>query len=110
MLRRWSRQGDPGTVPRSDMRDQAIRNLARSRWRVAIALSLCVFALYFGFLFLAAFAKDLMGTELVPGLSVGIVLGALVILGSWVTTWAYAHWANTRFDGRRAELAREPKP
>jgi uncharacterized membrane protein (DUF485 family) len=90
--------------------NKAIRELARKRWRVAIALSVCVFVLYFGFLGLAAFAKDTMATQLAPGLSVGIVLGALVIFGSWCTTFVYAHWANTRFDPTRAALFEENRP
>ncbi len=90
--------------------NKAIRELARVRWRVAIVLSACVFVFYFGFLGLAAFAKDAMATQLVPGLSVGIVLGALVIFGSWCTTFVYAHWANTHFDRTRAALLQEPRP
>lgn len=86
----------------------ALRELGRQRWRVAIVLSTCVFVLYFGFLGLAAFAKDAMATQLVPGLSVGIVLGALVIFGSWGTTFVYAHWANGHFDRTRASLDRRP--
>jgi uncharacterized membrane protein (DUF485 family) len=87
--------------------DGAIRELALRRWRVAAVLSTCVFVLYFGFLGLAAFAKDIMATQLVPGLSVGIVLGAVVIFGSWCTTFVYAHWANGHFDRTRAELGRK---
>ena len=85
----------------------AIRELARRRWYVATGLSACVFVLYFGFLGLAAFAKDTMATQLVPGLSVGIVLGALVIFGSWCTTFVYARWANAHFDGARRTLDAE---
>jgi uncharacterized membrane protein (DUF485 family) len=86
----------------------ALRELGRQRWRVAIVLSACVFVLYFGFLGLAAFAKDAMATQLVPGLSVGIVLGALVIFGSWGTTFVYAHWANGHFDRTRKSLDQRP--
>jgi uncharacterized membrane protein (DUF485 family) len=85
----------------------AIRELARKRWRVATALSACVFVLYFGFLGMAAFAKETMAVQLAPGLSVGIVLGAVVIFGSWCTTFVYARWANTRFDRTRAALMQE---
>jgi uncharacterized membrane protein (DUF485 family) len=86
----------------------ALRELGRQRWRVATALSACVFVLYFGFLGLAAFAKETMATQLVPGLSIGIVLGAVVIFGSWGTTFVYAHWANGHFDRTRASLDGRP--
>ncbi len=80
-----------------------LSTLARRRWRIALALSLLVVALYFGFILLIAFDKPLMGRPLVPGLSLGIVLGALVIVCSWTFTWVYVRWANTHYD---AELRR----
>jgi len=81
-----------------------IRALAKSRWRVAIALSTVVFILYFGFIFAVAFAKEAMAAEIVPGLSLGILLGALVIIGAFLTTWIYVAWANTHFDRKLGEL------
>ncbi|HAH10082.1 MAG TPA: DUF485 domain-containing protein [Alphaproteobacteria bacterium] len=77
-----------------------LKSLARTRWRIAIALSLAVFVLYFGFIGLVAFAKETMAIQIVPGLSLGILLGALVIVGAWITTWIYVSWANSHFDGR----------
>jgi uncharacterized membrane protein (DUF485 family) len=35
-----------------------------------------------------------------PGLTVGILLGALVIVVSWMLTWVYVRWANTVYDPR----------
>ena len=81
-----------------------IRTLARARWRMALALGAVVFALYFGFIFAVAFAKEAMATQIVPGLSLGILAGALVIVGAWLTTWIYVAWANSRFDARLAAL------
>jgi len=87
-----------GGVRIDDGPDPALRDLARRRGGVAVALSLAVVFVYFGFLFLVAFAKPLMGTLLAPGLSVGIVLGALVIVAAWLLTLVYVRWANTHFD------------
>jgi uncharacterized membrane protein (DUF485 family) len=75
-----------------------IRALARTRWRVAIGLSAVVFALYFGFIFAVAFAKEAIATQVFPGVSLGILAGALVIVGAWFTTWIYVAWANRHFD------------
>jgi len=85
-----------------------IRALAQARWRIAIVLSAVVFALYFGFIFAVAFAKEAMATEIVPGLSVGILAGALVIVGAWITTWIYVTWANARYDTRLSSLSKKP--
>lgn len=90
---------------------EEIRSLARARWRVAIALNLAVFLLYFGFILAVAFAREAMATEIVIGLTWGILLGALVIIGAWLTTWVYVAWANRHFDARRSELAsRQERP
>ncbi len=75
-----------------------VRALALARWRLAIALSAIVAALYFGFIFAVAFAKDTMAHEIAPGLSLGILAGAAVIIGAWLTTWFYVSWANRYFD------------
>ncbi|HJU66099.1 MAG TPA: DUF485 domain-containing protein [Gemmatimonadaceae bacterium] len=80
------------------MTDEAIRDLAATRWRIAIALTVAMVFNYFGFIALIAFRKPLMGSLVTRGLSLGILLGALVIVVSWLLTWLYVHWANTRYD------------
>ena len=80
--------------------------LAAERWRIAVVLTIAVVIDYFGFIALIAYRKELMGTLIVPGLSVGILLGALVIVSSWLLTWIYVRWANTHYDARLAELKR----
>ncbi len=79
-----------------------LRALVRARRQVALALSVVVFALYFGFILAVAFAKEAMAREIVPGLSLGILAGALVIVGAWMTTWIYVSWANAHFDTKLA--------
>ncbi len=81
-----------------------LSTLARRRWRIALALSLLVVALYFGFILLIAFDKPLMARTLGPGLSVGILCGALLIVAAWLTTFVYVRWANRHFDRRVQEL------
>lgn len=82
------------------METHDLRKLARARWRLAIGLSVTVFAVYFGFIGLVAFAKQTMAVQIIPGVSVGILLGALVIVAAWITTWIYVSWANTHFDSK----------
>ena len=81
--------------------------LHQRRWRVAIALTAIVAAVYFGFILLVAYHKPLMGSLVAPGLSVGILLGALVIVAAWGTTWYYVRWANKHFDSEIARLRGE---
>ncbi|AKJ06796.1 uncharacterized membrane protein (DUF485 family) [Archangium gephyra] len=72
--------------------------LAATRWRVAAVLTAAMLISYFGFILLVAFDKPLMGKQLAPGLSLGILLGALVIASAWVFTGIYVVWANNRYD------------
>ncbi len=77
--------------------------LHRARWRIALALTGGVIVVYFGFILLIAYRRALLAARLTPGLSVGILLGALVIVASWLLTWFYVRWANAKYD---AELER----
>lgn len=78
--------------------------LASRRWRVALALTTVMMVTYFGFLFLVAYAKPIAGALVAPGLSWGILLGALVIVVAWVVTGTYVAWANSRYDVKLEEL------
>jgi uncharacterized membrane protein (DUF485 family) len=88
-------------------RPPTLEGLSAARWRIAIALTAAMMVLYFGFILLVAFNKPLLGRELAPGLSVGILLGALVIVASWVLIYIYVRWANAHYDAGVAHLRRE---
>jgi uncharacterized membrane protein (DUF485 family) len=90
--------------------DPALLDLARRRWRIAIALTAAMIALYFGFILLVAYNKPLLGRLIVPGLSVGVLMGALVIVLSWVLTWVYVRWANRHYDAALHALKSRPRP
>ena len=64
-----------------------VRELDAARWRVALGL-----------------------TAVVPGLTLGILLGALVIVISWLLTWVYVRWAATHYDPRVEALSRGEEP
>jgi uncharacterized membrane protein (DUF485 family) len=83
--------------------DAALRRLSRARWSRALALTGLMLIVYFGFVLLTAYDKPLMTRPLVPGLSVGILLGALVIVSAFVLTGVYVWWTNAHYDpGLRA--------
>ncbi|MDQ3998223.1 MAG: DUF485 domain-containing protein [Gemmatimonadota bacterium] len=75
-----------------------LRQLHRTRWRIALALTAAVVVVYFGFILLIAYRRDVLAKLILPGLSVGILLGALVIVASWLLTWFYVRWANSTYD------------
>ena len=77
---------------------EPIRLLAAARWRIAIALTVAMMVIYFGFILLVAYNKPLLTRLLAPGLSVGMLLGALVIVSAWVLMFVYVTWANRHHD------------
>lgn len=64
-------------------------------------------AVYFGFLALVAWSPTLLGRTLTPGLSIGVLLGAIVIVCAWLLTWVYVRWANAVYDPMVAEQRAE---
>lgn len=87
-----------------DERAKALTALAAERWRVSLLLTLTMIFIYFGFILLIAFDKPLMGSLVLPGLSSGILLGALVIVSAWVLIFIYVRWANNSYDDKIARL------
>lgn len=80
------------------MTDARLHALAAARWKVQVILTGAMIAMYFGFVLLIAYNKPLLARLLLPGLSLGMLLGALVIVCSWALTWVYVRWANTHYD------------
>ena len=83
---------------------QALEALAQAQWRLALGLTAAMMVIYLGFMLLVAWAKPLLGTMLAPGLSLAILLGALVIVSAWVLIWIYVRWANSHYDAVVASL------
>lgn len=77
---------------------EATRALAARRWRIAATLTALMVCVYFGFIALVAYDATLLATLLHEGLSLGILLGALVIVAAWILTYVYVSWANRVYD------------
>jgi uncharacterized membrane protein (DUF485 family) len=88
----------------SDTTPQTLEAVSAARWRIALALTIAMMVVYFGFILLVAFDKPLLGRLIAPGLSLGILLGVLVIVAAWVLTWVYVRWANTHYDAQLGRL------
>ena len=89
---------------------KTLRDLDAARWRVALTLTVAMVLLYFGFILLVAYGRRLLAIQVVPGLTLGILLGALVIVASWILTWVYVRWAAAHYDPGIAALDREGRP
>jgi uncharacterized membrane protein (DUF485 family) len=89
---------------------ETLRRLDAARWRVALSLTVGVVLLYFGFVALVAYGRHILAIQVVPELSLGILLGAIVIVGSWLLTWLYVWWANAHYDPGIAALGKGDHP
>ena len=88
------------------MKKDDLERIARARDRIAIALTAATMVVYFGFILLVAWGKDLLATRIGSGLSVGIALGAAVIVLAWALTGVYVRWANKHYDRALREISR----
>ena len=86
------------------------RGAASRRWRTVAALSVPLMALYLAFMLLIAFDRSASGILLVPGVTLPMLLAALLIAGTWLTTWAYVRWAGRHFDQRGREPHQQGPP
>lgn len=97
-------------MPQAEDQHKELHALAAAQRRVAATLTAAMIALYFGFILLIAFNRELLARLVVPGLSLGILLGALVIVCSWLLTWVYVRWANAHYDTGRDRIRDGGRP
>jgi uncharacterized membrane protein (DUF485 family) len=83
------------------------KHLVASRWRVSLVLTGLLFVLYYGYIMLIAANRALLSRRIGEVTTLGIPLGAAVIVGAWLLTAAYVVWANRYFDGEAARLRRQ---
>ncbi len=79
------------------MDDEELARQARRRLRIGVVLTAIMIVTYFGFIAVVAFAKPTAGTLLLDNrVSVGILLGAAVIVLAPVLTWIYVRLVEKR--------------
>ena len=80
--------------------------LVRRRWKVSLSLTAIMLLIYYGFVLILAFDKELLSGRLAGGtMTLWIPVGLAVILAAWVLTGIYVYWANSTYD----RLVREIK-
>jgi uncharacterized membrane protein (DUF485 family) len=80
--------------------------LERKRSRFSWGLSAAILVIYYGFIFVVAFAPGVLGHPLSPGsaTTVGMPIGVGVILAAVALTGAYVWRANGEFDRLTREI------
>jgi uncharacterized membrane protein (DUF485 family) len=80
------------------------RRLVVRRWRISLGLTGCLFALYYGYILLIAMNKEFLSRTIGGSTTIGIPIGAAVIVGAWVLTAIYVVWANRHYDAEVTRL------
>ncbi len=85
--------------------------LVQQRNSLARTLTVVMLALYFGFILLVAFAPGFLGTPISAGsvTTIGIPVGVLVILSTFILTGIYVARANSTFDRLNHDIIEDTK-
>ena len=94
----------PAADSRALLASPEFRRLVSSRWRISLTLTTLLFLLYYGYILLIAIDRGFVSQRIGTTTTLGIPLGAAVIVGAWILTAAYVTWANRRYDAEVARL------
>lgn len=86
------------TEMQSILESKQFKKLVTDRWKVSIMLTIIMLSVYFGFILLIAFKKELLAYKIGEHLTIGLPIGLGVIILAWVLTGLYVRWANTKYD------------
>lgn len=70
-------------------------------------MSVLFFVWFIGFVLVATYMPDLMATKVVGTVNLGIVLGLLQFLTTFVITWVYIKFANKNIEPRATAIRQE---
>ena len=80
--------------------------LRRTFRRFVFPMSALFLGWYLLYVLLSIYATDFMSTKVIGNIHLGLVIGLLQFVSTFVITTVYARWADRRFDPAAAELAR----
>ncbi|CAL8979595.1 Inner membrane protein YjcH [Rhodoplanes serenus] len=105
-------QGDAVGTPSYDTikNDPQFQELVAKRSRFAWTLTVAMLLIYFGFVFVIAFAPSVLAIRLGSGVTtIGIPIGLAVIVSAFLLTGIYVRRANSEFDADTQDIAGRQK-
>ena len=83
--------------------------LEGKRSRFALLLTALVMVSYYALMMVIAFAPDVLRTPIAEGgmLTIGVPIGAAIIIGSWLLTGWFVSRSNSEFDDLNNDIIRE---
>lgn len=91
------------------LQDPEFKDLASRKNRISIILTVATLVIYYGFILLIAFKRDVFAVRVIGSTTFGILLGIGVIIACWVLTGIYVRWANQKYDSMVARLQEKAK-
>ena len=104
-------QPSPSSVYQRILANPKFRELEVRRSRLAWLLSAIVLAAYYGLMIVVAFWPHSLHAPLSEGqvITIGVPLGAAIIVLSWLLTGLYVYRANTTFDELNEQILSEAR-
>ncbi len=87
------------------------QDLVKRRSRFAWTMSIIVRVVYYTYILVIAFKPEVFATPISSGsiISIGIPIGAGIILFAWIMTGIYTHRANSEYDQITKQSVEESK-
>ena len=87
------------------------QELVKRRSRFAWTMSIIVLVVYYTYILVIAFKPEVFATPISSGsvISIGIPIGAGIILMAWIMTGIYTQRANSEFDEITKQIREESK-
>lgn len=86
------------SVPIHSIDQAKFQELVAKKRAISLTLSICMLCIYFGFILVLAFRKELLSAKIGEHLTAGVPVGLLVILSACILTGIYVSWANSTYD------------
>ncbi|MBK7868820.1 MAG: DUF485 domain-containing protein [Ignavibacteriales bacterium] len=89
------------------LESEKFKELVKKRFPVSLTLTAVMLTVYFGFILVIAFQKELLATKLGGNITLGLPVGIGIIVFAWLLTGVYTRWANQKYDKAVRELRNE---
>lgn len=80
------------------------KDLVSKRLKFSLTLTVIMLVVYFGFILVVAFNKELLAVKIGEHITIGLPIGIGIILFAWMLTGIYIRWANKTYDRSVREL------
>ena len=78
--------------------DPDFKDLVKRKNSISTRLTIATLVVYYGFIFLIAFKRDLFANKAAGNVTLGVFLGIGVIIACFALTGVYVRWANRNYD------------